>query len=390
MKLKISRKAVPYILVIVSVVIISLGVWHKDLLRQEIVAQPSPNQESQEPMRIEPIQKAYNGINILVDPRIELLASVQLISNYNQRYGLLSSINTSYKADMKEYFLPFQKHKVVEAFNKMSERGFSYDAPPHWMVHLSKSFEVEDNLKIPEQLIQRAGGQKQLNELTQLMQNYYHNTEFEMFWKEHETFYTDMIDQTISAIGTENRIDALEAYYGKQMASYNIILAPLFHAGGFGPSVESESGEIAIYSIQGPHGLEKGLPTYGSEDNFTYLMWHEFGHSFVNPLTTKYRTEALQYESLYQPIETQMKNLAYSNWETSLNEHIVRAVVARLTALRLGESSGEYILNKEREQGFIYIDAIYKKLLEYEKNREVYPTFETFYVELLSVFEEIE
>lgn len=118
-------------------------------------------------------------------------------------------------------------------------------------------------------------------------------------------------------------------------------------------------------------------------------MWHEFGHSFVNPLTTKYQKEALQYEALYQPIEAQMKNLAYSNWETSLNEHIVRAVVARLTALRLGEMSGEYILESESKQGFIYIDAIYEKLLKYEKNRKVYPTFDAFYLELLTVFEDI-
>jgi len=85
-----------------------------------------------------------------------------------------------------------------------------------------------------------------------------------------------------------------------------------------------------------------------------------------------------------------MNSQAYSDWETTVKEHIVRAVACRLAAKKYGEESSnltEY--RNEVGRRFIYVIPLIAKLKEYERNRERYKTFDDFFPELLSVFVKI-
>jgi hypothetical protein len=74
----------------------------------------------------------------------------------------------------------------------------------------------------------------------------------------------------------------LEAYHGIRQASYTIIPAPLL-VGNFGPRRSRPDGRFDIYGILGAVGTSDGVPQFGSVENLRGLVWHEFGHSFVNP-----------------------------------------------------------------------------------------------------------
>ena len=77
-----------------------------------------------------------------------------------------------------------------------------------------------------------------------------------------------------------------------------------------------------------------------------------------------------------------MLPFGYTDWETSLNEHIIRALTSRFSYLE-NNLSGKNALLKEKEDGFIYIDKLFEKLEEYEDNRDKYPTIDSFYPELI-------
>lgn len=95
------------------------------------------------------------------------------------------------------------------------------------------------------------------------------------------------------------------------------------------------------------------------------------------------------YSDLYTPIERQMRRQAYDNWQTAVNEHLIRAITVRLMARVLGPEDGQRALKTERQRGFLYIDALVDRLVEYEANRDRYPTFESFFPRLVSVFAEL-
>jgi hypothetical protein len=171
--------------------------------------------------------------------------------------------------------------------------------------------------------------------------------------------------------------------------SYHLILSPLYHDGGFGPRVDRENGLSAIYSIIGPSGMNaQKHPTFGAPRDLGYLIWHEFSHPFVNPLTEQYLNDVNQYQSLYQPLAKDTIQFAYGNWAGTVSEHIVRAVTVRLAARELGDAKGQACLDDERGHGFVYIDLLVERLKHYEKQRHRYPSFNDFYPELIKGFAE--
>lgn len=129
------------------------------------------------------------------------------------------------------------------------------------------------------------------------------------------------------------------------------------------------------------------IPIFGDEQSFKSLVLHEFGHSFINPLTQKYSEEINTYANLYFPIEAQMKQISYGVWETCVNEHLLRAIDANRIHKEGGDTLYQTAIKAEKTQGFFYIEALAEKMAEYENNRDLYKDFETFYPEIIKVFE---
>lgn len=169
---------------------------------------------------------------------------------------------------------------------------------------------------------------------------------------------------------------------------YNIILSPLI-MGGYGPKVKTADGKTKVYGIIGPIRSNMSGDIEFSTEYVRDIVLHEFSHSFVNPITTKNIDEVNKYKSLYKPISEIMKKQAYADWETCVNEHIVRAVTTRIAYIYEGEAAGEKALKYEKSNGFIYIDNLCEKLKYFEENKNNYASFEEFYPELIEVFKNL-
>ena len=329
------------------------------------------------------------GLHIITDPRIELLAVIQSLSGYDQRLKLLTRENFTYKSEIKKTFSPYRDHAAVHLFDQISSEGFSFDAPPAVMLYLSDPPELEVQTPIPDGLVARAGGPDRLGQWIDALRSFSRDTLFMDFYEDQAVFYHALTANTSSLFSGADELALLEDYYGMRQHSYTIILAPLFHSGGFGPSLERSDGSRDIFSIIGPKSIV-GLPVFGSSEDFRYLIWHEFAHAYVNPLTDEHLTQVSKYQHLYPPIQNDMQKMAYPNWEVSVNEHIVRAVTIRLAAQALGAEEGARRLETERSQGFRYIDLLVSGLEQYETQRGTYPSFAEFYPELIQAFDEAE
>ncbi len=337
---------------------------------------------------IEPVRKTIGSLNIIVDPRIELLSAVQQQADYK----ILTQLEFDYNSNMDDYFKNYRSHKAVKEFKKLDKHGFNYDAPPTSMLHLTNPPNLEQRLEFSEYIIQRAKGEKNLTDFVQDLREYSIETNFKSFYDENIPSYEAMVERVYDNIKDMNIANALDEYYGMDVNSYNIILAPIIHSGGYGPRIKGENGLYDIYGIIGPENVMvedgKRIPKYSSE-NIRYLVWHEFSHSFVNPTTEKYLNEINKYDNLYSRIRKIMESQAYPSWEICVNEHIVRAVTTRLSYIHLGKAAGEQALAMERSRGFYYIDALCESLVEYENNRDMYSNFESYYPRLIEVFREL-
>ena len=334
------------------------------------------------------IVPSQHRLNVVVDARLELLAVVQLLSNYGERLGLITRYDFPYKRDVVEYFPPYKNHHAVQLFAEMSKSGFSFDAPPAAMLYLSDPPGLNTQLPFTDYLNGRAGGQKRLNQFVSSLRDFANQTKFMEFYKSHQGVYQQIVTNAWMKMESVDYIGTLESYYGMKHNSYNIILVPLF-VGGYGHRVERPDGACDIYNICGPINIENDLPVFGTVESFRDLAWHEFGHSFVVPTMGKLHSSISKYSSLYEPISDTMKKQAYGAWEICVNEHLVRAVAARLAYQQISKEAPERTLLYEKTRGFFYVEALCKRLEKYENERNKYRTFADFSPELIDVFKEL-
>ncbi|XMB87127.1 DUF4932 domain-containing protein [Mycoplasmatota bacterium WC44] len=321
-----------------------------------------------------------DSLKIAVDPRIEILTIIQYLGGYQP----LTKLDSQYKHDIDEYFDEFRGHEAVTKFMERSKAGFSYDAPISLFLSSSHlpNIEVSDNTL--ESSINRAGGLTTVMKFYETVNDFYEVTNFKSFFDNHREFYTQMIINYQSEIIEAGLIKTLESYYGMSQNSYTIVLSPMLHGGGYGPRIKVEDNKYDVYSIIGPTNIVDSKLEY----NFaSYIILHEFGHSFVNPLTEINGRSIVKYTNLFSEIKEEMSKMAYGNWTTTVNEHIVRAIVCRMNLEMYGEEQYNINVDREVNKGFIYIEHILKKLEYYENNRDEYKNLEEFFPELIQAFE---
>jgi len=331
------------------------------------------------------IVPSQHRLNVAVDARLELLAVVQLLSGYGERFGLITQFDFPYKRYVSEYFSPYKNHRAVQLFAKMSKVNFNCDAPPAAMLYLSDPPNLNIQLPFTDDLNRRAGGQKQLNEFVNSLREFASRTQFVAFYKAHQETYQQIVADVRMKMGSIDYIGTLENYYGMKHHSYNIILVPLF-VGGYGHRLERTDGTCDIFNICGPISVENNLPVFGTVGE---LAWHEFGHSFVVPTMNKLHSDIAKYSSLFVPIADRMKEQNYTEWDTCVNEHLVRAVEIRLAYQHIGKEASEQALRYNKTKGFFYVEALCNRLEQYENQRDKYKTFTDFSPELLNVFKEL-
>ena len=343
------------------------------------------NQSSAQNGNIEPLERSVGKLQIFIDPRMELLTTIQLISNYP-----MVDRNMSYSKDVIKYFKSFKTQKAVKMTNQLlKEHGFCYDAPVALMLYLSQLPELKLNIPYSDYLIGRSGGRNNLEQYRKNIKEFSEKSNFAAFWNSKIPFYNQILDMTIVDMGDKDLVKVLEEYFNETQGSYNIIISPAF-IGGYGPKVTDNNGRENIYACLTTTSVKEGIP-YLSNLGLILYVWHEFGHSFVNPLSEKYAEKVSSSEKLFEPIKSRMARQAYSSWETCVNEHVIRAVNVRLYELHLDEEKSKALLNNELSRSFIYIEPLIEKLKEFEKQRdEKQITFSDFYPEILSLLDSLQ
>lgn len=330
---------------------------------------------------IPPVTKLSNNINITVDPRVELVAIVQYLSQYDQ---LMTEAEFSYRSDVDKYFYQYRNHEAVTMYDKMTKTGFIFSTPAAFALGLTDSLYIDDSVKLADHVVYGGGGKEQLKQFAAALRKFSRDSNFANFFNAHEDYYRENLLQVATTLGETDYITELQDYFGFEYQSFTVIPVPLYGGGGgFGPNVERE-GRVEAYCILIPFDDEtKGdVPLYGNKDVLKLLLRHEFSHSYVNRITNMYLDEVMKYEHLLAPIKEEMENLNYGTWVTCLNEHIVRAVTVRL-AYADSPREGSKALDRELSEDFIYTKVLAEALKEYEDNRNTYPDFISFYPKLL-------
>ena len=310
-----------------------------------------------------------------------------------------AKLNNPVKDDINSYFKNFKKHKAVKLTRKIANGKASFSAP--LLIALSLSPLPKTNINYnPHYLYQtihnkNSRGERIIAKYLKSINHFYENANVEGFLKKHNYFYEMALNQLTQNSPKKETILGMENYYRKIFSNYSIIPSLTNFPMAFGHTY-SKDNQVIIYqtlSINSP--INESLQHYGFHNRNTIyeLTFHEYGHSFVNVINNK-ELKSLTDNTAYllKPIKDDMLAIAYGDWETVLEEHIVRAVEIRIweVVMKNIEKANslriEYIDNKK----FKYIPFIEEQLKVYEANKIEFTSFDVILPKLISSLKMIE
>jgi hypothetical protein len=199
-----------------------------------------------------------------------------------------------------------------------------------------------------------------IRRLVEKLNAFYTESGFEKIWNDLEPYRAETLAQLARLKPSDPFMDEIEGFYGTAFDQYEIVPSlTIWHGPGWG--VTDKKREKATF-ILGPMKVN-----YVFEDeNFQSLTIHEFGQSFANSTVLQYGAELEKTKELFNPVQSDMVPQGYSDWQTCMLEHFVRAGEVIVMQELGNHAKSEVLLKDYRDKRkFIYLDFVVKKLRDY-------------------------
>ncbi len=322
-------------------------------------------------------------LNITIDERIETLYSVAYLSDY----FLVNKHDNIFKQRLNEICKPLKNHKAVHLLDSLSANySFNYYRPIEWVLSFSQFSEFK---KINDKDSISAGFNSEkrrlLSELKNELLNFHKDSLYQKYLSSVENYKAIVLSALNSSKSIKQLPGYLKEYYGKSLMSYNLIVSPFVHSGGFNIEIQNTNQNKEVYAVIGPNGEVDFIP-YFDKDYLEYdMILHEFGHSFVNPLLDKYSEDIEQLSQQYYTdnLKYAGKQQGYSKWKYVFNELLVRATTICIVKKYISLEKAEELLMYEKSIGFGLVELFVMYLEDYENNRNQYKTFDDYYHKLI-------
>jgi hypothetical protein len=313
----------------------------------------------------------------IVDPRVELLSIVFRLAERPEYSEVLLK---PYTDRIDSHFAAYKEHELIR-FARTLPLG--YDAPMKMAVCLNEQLEL-----VTDDLGDARWSQKNARKFVRLLQQFASESNFDAFFASNAAEYAVAVERFQPIYNAING-DWYSAFYGQgASATFHTILALGNGVNNYGPSSNAPDGSRNVYAILTDGSDAQGAPTY-SANNALPLMIHEFNHSFVNGLMDENLSEwEVVGQKLFAQVAPEMKAQAYSDWETMMNEALVRAAVIKY--FKDNEASQpmlDRMIAQEESRGFFWIRELVAELENYDSRREAYPTLESHMPQLLTFYQ---
>lgn len=338
---------------------------------------------------------AQNTPNLdTIDQRVELVCIVYRLAGIEEftveRYP--DRAFKLYIDRIEEYFRKYENHEAVNYVrNKAVSKGIRYDAVLSFPIHVTHPPDMKPLIAFTDEIPEYRWDIKSATKFLSLLNDFYVQTSFETFYKENHVLYSEVKDRFATLI---SEIDKkwYNSFYGYEaQVNFGIINAPAIGPYNYNVDLLHPNGQKFTYAIIGSAFIDSlGMPVY---DKYLNTLLHEFNHSFVNQIV--YDNEA-EFKKSGQKIYKRFRKLniatndAYGNWQSMLNESLVRAAVIKY--YRDFDYEKQVIddrIELETKLGFPWTKELSEKLDFYSSNRDQYPNFQSFVPELAIFFNEV-
>lgn len=322
-----------------------------------------------------------------VDKRAELLSIVFRLAGNSEHNPKSFKLYTD---RIENYFDKYKDHELIQYTKKMaSEHGVGYNAPISLAVHLNNEFDLREDATTNE--IDARWKNVDLKKYTSLLKKFAKDTKFDTFFKDNADLY-DQTEKRFMPIYENIDLAWYSKFFGEGASdTFYIINAPSNGNKNYGASVLLKNGKKENYSAMGLWTVDaEGMPQFAMDAYFPILI-HEFNHAFVNHLTEKHKDILRDSgEKIFATVGEDMSRQAYPLWEIMMNEAFVRAAVVKYMIDHGYEQAAiDKEVNYQMRRKFLWIKALVAQLQNYDKQRNTYPTLDSYMPVLAEAYKEI-
>ena len=309
-----------------------------------------------------------------VDKRIELLCIVFRLAE-KQEY---SNKNFKLYVDrIERYFEKYKNHELIQ-FTKsiIRENEIAFDGPMWMATHLDDNLKLLTNVKDVWRQDPR-WTKENVEKFVPLLQKFYKDTKFDKFFEDNADLYDEVVKRFVPIL-EQIDLNWCFSFFGKEPTEIFLIKIGLGIGGNYyGTNIDYTNESRKVYAIMGIEKFDNaGLPEFPTYLNLPIVI-HEFCHPFVDNLTAKNKE---LFMGSGEKISSGAITEAYSSWEVVLDEVLVNAsMIKYMKDHDFGQSEIEMWINVIKEAfGFFWIEELVDELEKYDKQRDKYPTLESY------------
>lgn len=329
-------------------------------------------------------RKTASQIRVEVSETVELMSILARTAG-NKEYNM--DMAGQYTKDTEVWFALYKQHAAVVCFQNLRDQyGISYDAVMSMAIHLDI-----DGGKVKflgEQAdLEKRWSNVDIDDFIDKLNTFYTDTRFHNFFEQHRMFYDEGLKEYEANVMTYFHQEWYARFYGTAPTDrFRIVIGFTCGGGNYGPSRQLPGQPREAYAICGYYiNPQTGKP-YGEGANMATTLIHEFNHSFVNPLLNNETNASLiatTGQKLHKFSAYAMERQAYSDWQTVINESIVRAAV--ILYMLDQDFDQKQVLNELANQvcrSFNWMPELVASLRYYAAHRDQYPTLNDYYPEI--------
>lgn len=320
-------------------------------------------------------------IKVEVSETVELMSILSRTAGYSE-YCL--DLAGQYTKDTETWFAPYKEHSIIPYYQGLhNNHSICYDAVMSMAIHLDINKGKIKFLGEKSDLEERWQN-VDIDDFVARLNQFYADTRFHEFFEQQHAFYDAGLKDYEAHVLSFFHQDWYARFYGTEATEqFRIIVGFTCGDQNYGPARQLKGHLREVFSVCG----YKLTPATGKPYWDAAILFHEFNHSFINPLLDNAANAAIM-EKVGQKLlllsQSEMQQQAYNDWKTVINESVVRAAVFiyMLDNQLVNRNTPQFLLNEMYQRGFRWMPELITSLRRYSSQREQYKTLNDFYPEI--------
>jgi len=320
-----------------------------------------------------------------VDPRIELMSILfRLAGNSEYRQCRIPA----YDRAIDSYFGRYRDHEAVQSARALA---VGFDAPMKIAVYLRDVYTLAE--RVPFDRLSAHPFVKwdaaQARGFLGAARRFAADAKIEGFLSSQQPLYSATNARLEAFLRDQADPGWLTRFFGPPAPAEIVVVPGLSNgASSYAARAIDETGAEEIYAIPGVSKVgADGLPVFDADWGATMAL--EIAHPYASRAVDKFAPEMAKAASqIFQAVAPAMRRQSCGDWKAMLKESLAHAAAIEYVMERLGPQAARDAVRKENAHSFFWMSGLVNLLDAYRKDRQRYPTLESFMPLVVNYFNE--